>query len=174
MLWGGRRGHGNFVAASNTDFRKFLDRNVSFTSAPRHFDNRRQLAAYAVYVAGTKGSNPPSSSGESGANLIFGAKSHRWPSKAWIKVTAAPQTLAQPGAAFAPRPLGRARALGVRRHMASDLHPAAMRIEPLRVAARQDGERGARVVLEIDGLAGVLGRVPVGRDEIGDEDIADL
>src|SRR5712671_942036 len=27
----------------------------------RHFDNRRQLAAYAVYVAGTKGSNPPSS-----------------------------------------------------------------------------------------------------------------
>src|ERR1700736_3187224 len=65
MLWGGRRGHGNFVAASNTDFRKFLDRNVSFTSAPRHFDNRRQLAAYAVYVAGPKGSNPPSSSGAS-------------------------------------------------------------------------------------------------------------
>ena len=36
---------------------------------------------------GTEGSNPSSSSGESGANLIFGGESHRWPSKASIKVT---------------------------------------------------------------------------------------
>src|SRR6266481_1205038 len=33
---------------------------------------------------GTDGSNPVPSSGESGANLIFGDKSHRWSSKASI------------------------------------------------------------------------------------------
>src|SRR6266436_8974618 len=32
---------------------------------------------------GTDGSNPSPSSGESGANLIFGGESHRWPPKAY-------------------------------------------------------------------------------------------
>jgi hypothetical protein len=32
-----------------------------------------------VNVAGTRGSNPLSSRGESGANLIFGRECHRWP-----------------------------------------------------------------------------------------------
>ena len=37
--------------------------------------------------SGTEGSNPVSSSGESGANLIFGGESHRWPSTASINVS---------------------------------------------------------------------------------------
>ena len=44
----------------------------------------------------------------------------------------------------------------------------------MRITARQDVERLVRVVLEVDGLAPVLVRVPVGCDEVGDEDTADL
>ena len=36
---------------------------------------------------GTRSSNPSLSSGESGANLIFGGESHRWPSTASINVS---------------------------------------------------------------------------------------
>ena len=37
------------------------------------------LALKRVFLGGTEGSNPLSSSGESIANLIFGDESHRWP-----------------------------------------------------------------------------------------------